>query len=364
MNKMDISNWKEFNVSELFDIRPTKHYNDTNGKALPNNKLYNVNGNNPVVVNSAFNNGIGGYSNKDCNEKGGIITFSDTTTADAIFYQEKDFIGYSHVQGMYPIKYKDKWSKYSMKFFEVMFHSRANTLRYNYVNKFTRDLAKKMSVKLPVDNNGEPDWEYMETYMKNVETLTLDKLNNLNVSLNIISQKIDIKRWKKFNLYDEDLFYIDMGTKLDKVKMTENNPTINFVGRANANNGITACIDLIDNIKPYKAGCMTVSLGGEYLGSCFIQPKDFYTSQNVIVLIPKHEMSLNVKQFISTMIFKESRTHYKAFIDELNRHIKTDFSFYLPVKEDNKPDWQYMNDYMEKIKNKCKNILKTINELP
>ena len=32
---------------------------------------------------------------------------------------------------------------------------------------------------------------------------------------------------------------------------------------------------------------MTLSLGGEYLGSCFIQPDVFYTSQNVVVLIPK-----------------------------------------------------------------------------
>ena len=179
MNKIDISNWGEFKVSDLFDIHPTKHYNESNGKALANNKLFDIDGKNPVVVNSAFNNGIGGYSNKECNEKGGIITFSDTTTTDAIFYQENDFIGYSHIQGMYPIKYKDKWSKYSMKFFEVSFHSRANTLGYNYVNKFTRDLANNMSIKLPIDKNGEPDWAYMESYMKHIEKLSQDKLSSL-----------------------------------------------------------------------------------------------------------------------------------------------------------------------------------------
>ena len=67
MNKIDISSWGEFKVSDLFDIHPTKHYNDTNGKALANSKLFDADGKNPVVVNSAFNNGIGGYSNKDCN---------------------------------------------------------------------------------------------------------------------------------------------------------------------------------------------------------------------------------------------------------------------------------------------------------
>ncbi len=63
-------------------------------------------------------------------------------------------------------------------------------------------------------------------------------------------------------------------------------------------------------------------------------------------------MSDNIKRFIGTMIFKESRTYYKAFIDELNRYIKTDFSFYLPTANNNQPDWEYMENYMKNIMNK------------
>lgn len=169
---IDTNNWRKFKVGDLFDIHPTKHYSDKNGKALSNRDLFDENGVNPVVVNSAYNNGVGGYTKKPCNEKGGIITFSDTTTSDAIFYQENDFVGYSHVQGMYPIKYKNKWNKYSMKFFEVVFHSRADSLGYNFINKFTRDLASRIVVKLPTkinkNNEYEPDWKYMEKYMKSV----------------------------------------------------------------------------------------------------------------------------------------------------------------------------------------------------
>lgn len=136
--------------------------------------------------------------------------------------------------------------------------------------------------------------------------------------------------------------------------MTNNNPSINFVGRANSNNGVTGYIDEIEGIKPYDAGCLTVSLGGEYLGSCFIQEKPFYTSQNVNVLIPKHPMSDYCKKFISTMIFREGRLRYKAFIDELNRHMKTDFSILLPVTSENTPDWDYMERYMEVVEQKAK----------
>ena len=130
---------------------------------------------------------------------------------------------------------------------------------------------------------------------------------------------MNISKWKPFHLYD--IFEIDSGTKMDKVAMKFDNPTINFVGRSGINNGVTAVVDEVDGFKPYEAGNLTLALGGAYLGSCFVQEKSFYTSQNVIVLIPKCDMSMNAKHFICSVIFKEGNMHYKAFIDELNRTI-------------------------------------------
>ena len=68
-------------------------------------------------------------------------------------------------------------------------------------------------------------------------------------------------------------------------------------------------------------------------------------------------MPFGVKQFIATMIFRESRLYYKAFIDELNRHIKTDFSFYLPVEASGEPDWGYMDEYISNIMNSANNSI-------
>lgn len=79
-------------------------------------------------------------------------------------------MGYPHVQGMYPIgKYKNKWSKYSLLFFVSVFRNRALGLNYDYVNKFTRESAKQISIKLPVDKTGNPDFVYMESYIKDLE---------------------------------------------------------------------------------------------------------------------------------------------------------------------------------------------------
>ena len=99
------------------------------------------------------------------------------------------------------------------------------------------------------------------------------------------------------------------------------------------------------------------------MGSCFVQEKDFYTSQNVVVLIPKEDISFYAKEFICAVIFKEGNTHYKAFIDELNRHIKTDFVIKLPIDSYGKPNYEYMDKYMIKLLNKTKNKLNYLNNI-
>lgn len=174
--------------------------------------------------------------------------------------------------------------------------------------------------------------------------------------------KIDLGKWKKFHLYDENLFTIDSGSKLDKSKMTTENPTVLFVGRAYPNNGIIDVVDEIAGLPPYDAGNLTLSLGGE-LGACFVQDKPFYTSQNTIVLKPNRNISKSVKQFIATSIFRESKSRYKPFVDELNRHVKTDFSFYLPCTQNGDPDFEYMELYMENIKNKVYRSIKNLDTI-
>lgn len=273
------------------------------------------------------------------------------------FYQDQPFLASDDVNVLYP---KFDMTK-EIALFIVPLIKTIST-KYNYVDKWKQEVMVADEIMLPCTDDGEPDCDYMSSYMKKIleESKTyIEKLNQVKNN----KELINVTQWQRFHLYDDELFDIDMGTKMDKAKMTELNPKVNFVGRANNNNGITARIDKVEGVEPYEAGNMTLSLGGEYLGSCFIQPDVFYTSQNVVVLIPKWKMSFGVKQFISAMIFKESRLYYKAFVDELNRHIKTDFSFLLPVKDDGKPDWSYMEQYMRNMMNVSEKVIENLGML-
>ncbi len=155
-------------------------------------------------------------------------------------------------------------------------------------------------------------------------------------------------QWCKYHLYD--LFYIYSGNKFDKSKMTTFDPAVDFVGRSSKNNGVTAYVDYVEGVKPYPAGCMTIALGGEYIGSCFIQQHSFYTSQNVFVLSEKEPMDDRVKLFIAHLIRFESKHNYMAFARELNSHIRTDFTIKLPSVKEGVLDIDFIKQYVDGFK--------------
>lgn len=176
--------------------------------------------------------------------------------------------------------------------------------------------------------------------------------------------KLNTQNWKEF--YLKDLYEIHMGNKLDMNKMSKLAPSINFVSRISFNNGVDSKVDYIENIQPFPKGLLTVALGGS-LGSCFVQNEPFYTAQNVAVMTPKSpQMTHYVNMFISGLVRYESKIKYYPFGRELNSHIATDFSIYLPIQHDSDgkvlidktfkfshmgylPDWQFIEQYIKSL---------------
>ncbi len=148
--------WQSFKLGDLFEIRPTKAYK------LTNSHLFDNSTKNPVVTNSSLNNGISGYSSLEPTEKGNQITYSDTTTSEGIFYQKRPFIGYSHVQGLYPLKYHEFWNEKTLLYIVTVFKKVACG-RFNYGNKFNRKIASEMSILLPTNQHGKIDFHFMRT---------------------------------------------------------------------------------------------------------------------------------------------------------------------------------------------------------
>lgn len=173
--KFDATKWKEFRVGDIFDIHPTKSIDDISSDDCCG---YGT----PLVVNQSYNNGVTGFCDNSPTERGGIITFSDTWEGETFFYQPYDFIGFAHVQGMYP---RDiKLSPECMIFLCTVLEFDARG-RYSYGRKKRRDIISEVKLKLPIkhktdgtpyiddthkfsDKGYVPDWQFMEDYIKSL----------------------------------------------------------------------------------------------------------------------------------------------------------------------------------------------------
>lgn len=119
----------------------------------------------------------------------------------------------------------------------------------------------------------------------------------------------------------QEVFDVSYGSKLDFNKMTQVKMDIDFVGRSGKNNGVAAKVDLIEGVKPYSSGLMTVALGGSVL-STFLQVNKFYTSQNVAVLKPIQPMTEHEKLFYCYVIHSNA-FRFSTCGREANRTLKT-----------------------------------------
>ena len=119
----------------------------------------------------------------------------------------------------------------------------------------------------------------------------------------------------------KDIFNIMSGSKLDFDKQVVDSNGINFVSRNSNYNGIVGRIIPPDDTTIFKKGDISVSLGGSYLLSCFIQEEPFVTGQNVAVLRPKNSMS-KVEKLFYCYALSLNRFRFCAFGREVNKYLK------------------------------------------
>lgn len=259
--------WQEYEIGDLFDIKPTKNY------GLSNKDLLKSKGNIPVVSNTGLNNGITAYVDLEPTEKGNIITFSDTTTDEAIFYQPDDFVGYSHIQGMHK-KINEKLGRDHYLFIVAAFRNAVRG-KYSYGCKFNRENAAKEKIQLPtIVKNGKKHiaFDFIENF---IATLNAERIATLNAyltttglkdymltddeqaaldSLNSVAWgtfKIeDVLVWQK-NIYELNPLHLDSLSVSEEGKYP-------FYGQATTNKGIIEYRHLKEDVLNNKSGKPTI----------------------------------------------------------------------------------------------------------
>ena len=152
--ELNTDNWKEFKLVDLFELE--------NGKGYLSNEAQENPGKNPFVCSSESNNGIACYTSLSNKHKGNCITINKDGSVGCAFYQEKDFSTNKHVIVATP-KFK-KFNKYIAMFIIPIIE--LEKFRYSFGRAWGLDRMKTTVIKLPITPKGEPDYQFMEDYIK------------------------------------------------------------------------------------------------------------------------------------------------------------------------------------------------------
>lgn len=165
--KVDTREWGEFRVGELFIQERGKE------KAPKQNEL----GDCPLIQETNNNNGFDRMVVPTKIIKGNSITVS-INYAQNVFYQADDFCASVNIV----VLRNNHLNRYNSQF--VCSVLRNAHQKFDYTSKISKELLNKETIMLPVDKTCQPDWAYMEEYMRKVEEKAKNVLNHFEKDRN------------------------------------------------------------------------------------------------------------------------------------------------------------------------------------
>lgn len=350
MQSLNEKEWKQ--LSAFGDAAPL-HIETTNssidGIRLIDDKEKTV----PYITRSDANNGLARFvSAKNYefgNDDGGCITVGlDTQTA---FYQPHKFVTGQNVQ----VITGDKFDEDVAQFFVPILRQQM-TAKFNWGgNGATLGRMKRLSLMLPVDDAGEPDYEYMAKYTRQKREAILDKYREyaeervaeLGDIVNIPA--LDEKEWKPFSIVGMFSSIVPGKGKglnhLTKVHMNG----VNYIGATNRNNGVLCYIEENNYSKPMvlDGNCIGFIKNGDgSAGFAIYKAERFVSTSDVLYGYADWLNKYTGLFFIvaQDMIEKKYSHGYKRN----KEHLAGD-KIMLPITDSGEPDYAYMEQYAKNM---------------
>lgn len=340
---MDLENkeWKEFSLTSVFD-------KIQRGKRLK--KADHIEGNIPYASSTALNNGIDGFIGNTKNVRifEHCLTIANSGSVGSTFYQPYKVVASDHVT-----KLQNKnFNKYIYLFLATMV-SRLHE-KYSFNREINDYRIRKDKILLPVNENGNPDYVFMENYMRKKETELITKYQKyISSKIKHLEKELDKEvEWKTFEV--GNLFKIE-NCKCSKVSELEKGK-VPYVGATNRNNGVLDFVNDRNDLMT-KGNCIAFICDGEgSVGYSIYKAEDFIGSTTVKV--GRHPRLNRYNGFFITTVADTVRSKYNFGFKRNTFHLKKE-RLLLPADEKGNPDFEYMENYIKRIEQeKLMNYLK------
>ena len=354
MLKMKLTDreWKAFYISDekengVFKLRASLSGIDKN-KLLDSNE-HSI----PYITRSDFNNGVSLFVGKEQKDKfkidnGNVITIGlDTQT---VFYQPYSFYTGQNIQ----VLYNNHLNKYVAKFIIPLLKMQVSKLSWGG-NGATLGRLKRMQLLLPISDDGQPDYAFMEMFIKEREAQKRKEyLDYCKEQLKIIGGynliPLAEKQWKAF-------FIVDVFDRIQRGKRLKTadhlTGSIPYVSSSALNNGVDNFVSNDKGVRKFS-DCLSSANSGS-VGSTFYEPFEFVASDHITHL-KSDKFNKYHYLFLATITSRLSQKY--NFNREINDKRISREIVLLPVTSGNEPDYDYMEKYSKNLlKNKIQSYI-------
>ena len=326
--------WGEFRIGDVFDV---------SGTITTHPSSLNKPGKFPRITCAGTNNGLDDFYNNTITETGGVLTV-DSATDGYIFYQNNDFLATDHVEKI-SMKNGQKMSKEIGLFVKTAIEN-SKDKKYGYGYKFSQSRINKQKISLPIDNLNNPNWKFMEDYIKQEQRDIAQKIVSyyeqkmLETGFDLVG--LEDLEWKQFRLNEIFNIYTGRDIIISKVK----NGIYPIITHSIENNGIGAFSEEINNRKLFNYE-NTISLADRGNFHAYVQSHDFYIGTRVKALELKESINDTYLLKFLCMSINKQKVRFSYGFNATNN--VDNIIIILPADKNGNPHWEYMSKFMQKL---------------
>lgn len=351
---LDVKKWKEFRFGNLISNiykAPCINKDDLSVADTPGSAIR-------YITRTGEDNGCEMIADSTCIspsdiEEGNAITIGDTTAT--CFYQPERFIAGDHIV----VVRADNWLNphTAMFILSVLNNER---YKYSYGRPFVKEHIEDTFLPLPTDKNGNPDWAFIEAYIKSLKYRPLTTKNRNE------AHALGIANWEEFRV--AKILTILNGKGITKEEIDDNPGSFTVVQSGEENNGVLGMIDkdycVSMNYAISNKPCLTVARSGS-AGFVSFQVDGCVVGDSAKILLLSDDIATTPIYLFVQTVLSANRFKY-AYGRKVTKDKYMNDVIVLPVCRNSDgspvidkakrfsvkgyvPDWQFMDKYIRSL---------------
>ena len=328
--------WRPFFVGEIFKTIQR-------GKRLKT--ADHIQGNVPYVSSSAQNNGVDDFVGNEANVRKfkDCLTIANSGSVGKCFYHPYEFVASDHVTALS----SPNLNKYHYLFLATQLERLQE--KYNFNREMTDARIRHEKIMLPVDDDGSPDFVFMENYVRALEEKILQRYRLFaQEKFSALETKkippLNEKIWRTFLV--KDLFRLESGKCSQANQLKKSADGVPYIGATNRNNGVLDFVHPVEKLIQ-RGNCIAFIKQGEGSVGYSVYKKENFIASTSVALGYADFLNEYVGMFITTVADKV-RGRYSYNYPRSEARLRRE-KLMLPVNDEGAPDFEYMEAYAKNL---------------